>query len=77
LRKKYLEWNFWYWDAKKMLFENMKKYFWPMWKKRQELEEKIKKDKDFIKEVRKIWEEKMRRHAIKVLEKVRRKVWVR
>jgi len=25
-----------------------------MWKKRQELEEKIKKDKDFIKEVRKI-----------------------
>lgn len=77
MRQNYLNWNYWYWDAKKALFENMKKYFWAMWEKRKELEEKCKNDKNFLAEIRKIWEEKMRRHAMKVLEKVRRKAWVR
>ena len=73
LEEKYKAWWYWFWSAKKDLFEEVKNYFWPIWEKRIELE----KEEWLVEKVRKIWEEKMRNTAIKILEKVRKKVGVR
>lgn len=72
MREKYLAWWFGYWDAKKDLFEKIKKYFWPIW----EVKRKLENEKWLIETIRKKWADKMREFALPVLDQCRRKVWV-
>lgn len=72
MREKYLNWWYWYWEAKKELFEKIKEYFTPMW----DIRNKLKSNKWLIEDIRKSWAEKMRKHVIPILNKCRYKVWV-
>ncbi len=70
LAKKYRDGGIGYGDVKKLLFEAIKKYFQPMWKKRKELE----KDKNLVEKIRKMGVEKAREVAVKTISKVKQKV---
>lgn len=70
LAAKYRSGGMGYGEAKTILFEAIKKYFYPFWEKRKELE----KDKNLIGQVRIMGAEKARRIARKTLQKARRKV---
>ena len=73
MRENYENWWYWYWDAKKALFEEIKDYFWPMWEKRKDLEN----EKWIIEKVRNKWAQNMKKYSSEILEACRKAVWIK